>query len=323
MSDIYFERLQAGAAAWESTNPLEGGDAELIMSLLAPREGEADYVAPEASITDHTLAVPGGEFRIRVYQPSTPRRDRALLVWCHGGSFFSGDLDMPESDAVAREITNRADAVVVAVDYRLALGVHFPALHDDVVAAYDWAVLHAEELGVAPTRISIGGASAGGNLAAGAALALRDRGGVLPASALLLYPLLHPVLPEASAELAPKVARLSPMLQPSADLVETVVENYIGMPASEAPAYAMPGVADDLTGFPRTLFINSEYDGMRASAEMFAAQLRDADVEVTEIVEPGVYHGHLGRGGGEPFRHTVEVMASWLRDAGDESSAHE
>ena len=313
MGDIYFERLQAGAAAWEATNPLEGGDAELIMRLLAPREGEAEYSAPDVSTRDEMIAVSGDQCRIRIYCSTVRRRDRPAVIWCHGGSFFSGDLDMAESDAVAREVSTRADAVVISVDYRLALGIHFPSLHDDVVAAFDWVVDRAEELGIDQTRISLGGASAGGNLAAGAALALRDRARLQPASTLLLYPLLHPVLPVPSDELAAKIAGLSPMLRPSPDLVETVVENYIGMPAAEAPAYAMPGVADDLAGFPPTLIVNSEYDGMRASAELFGTQLRGAGVRVHELVEQEVYHGHLGRGGAAPFIHTVQVMADWLR----------
>ncbi|GAA5196824.1 alpha/beta hydrolase [Microbacterium jejuense] len=321
MGDIYFERLQAGAAAWEATNPLEGGDAELIMRLLAPREGEATYVAPEVSTRDEVVAVSGDECRIRVYCPPARRPDRPALIWCHGGSFFSGDLDMAEADAVAREVSARADAVVISVDYRLALGIHFPSLHDDVLAVFDWVVDRADELGVDPERISLGGASAGGNLAAGAALALRDRARLQPASTLLLYPLLHPVLPVPSDELAGKIARLSPMLRPSPDLVQTVVENYIGMPAVDAPAYAMPGVANDLAGYPRTLFLNSEYDGMRASAEAFATQLRAVGVEVVELVEPDVYHGHLGRGGAAPFLHSVQVMADWLRGLDGEGAA--
>lgn len=313
MGDIYFERLQAGAAAWETTNPLDGGDAALIMQLLGPRDGEAEYTAPVVPTRDLVFTLDGGEFAARIYEPVAAGADRPLLIWCHGGSFFSGDLDMPEADAVAREIAARAGAVVISVDYRLALGIHFPALHDDVVAAFGWALGHAHELAIDPARITVGGASAGGNLAAGAALHLRDGGGPQPASTLLLYPLLHPVLPTPSEELAPKIAALSPMLQPSADLVQTVVENYIGMPAAEAPAYAMPGVAEDLTRFPRTTIINSEYDGMRASAEAFAAQLRSAGVDVTEKVIAGVYHGHLGRGGSAQFIETIQSMADWVR----------
>jgi acetyl esterase/lipase len=220
---------------------------------------------------------------------------------------------MHEADAVAREVCVRADAVVVSVDYRLAWGLHYPAPSDDVVAAFDWAVARACALGADSARVTIGGASAGGNLAAGAALRLRDRGREQPGSVLLLYPILHPVIPEPSKELAGKIAGLSPMLRPSADLVETVVENYLGVPASQATGYGMPGVADDLRGFPPTMIINSEYDGLRASAERFARQLFDAGVPVTERIEEGVYHGHLARGGGAPFLHSVSAMADWVR----------
>jgi acetyl esterase/lipase len=74
---------------------------------------------------------------------------------------------MPESDMVARELSHRAGAVVFAVDYRLAVeGVTYPVPHDDVVAAWRWAVDEAQRLGVEPRRIALGGASAGGNLAA-------------------------------------------------------------------------------------------------------------------------------------------------------------
>ncbi|MEV0341794.1 alpha/beta hydrolase [Nocardia sp. NPDC050713] len=318
MSDVLFDWLQARAADWKSTDPLKGGDAELIQWLLGPRPGEADYVAPETVVRDEILKTDGGDLRVRAYLPKlSVKEKRPLLVWCHGGSFFSGDLDMPESDAVAREICVRADAVVVTVDYRLALGLHYPAPSDDVVAAFDWVVATAAALGADEQRITIGGASAGGNLAAGAALRLRDRGTAAPASVLLLYPILHPVLPEPSEELAGKIAGLSPMLRPSPDLVEIVVENYLGVPASQAFSYGMPGVEADLRGFPPTMIINSEYDGVRASGELFADQLRQAGVPVTERVEAGVYHGHLGRGGGAAFLRSVAEMAGWVRGRTD------
>lgn len=130
---------------------------------------------------------------------------------------------------------------------------------------------------------------------------------------MLLYPLLHPELPDPSEELAAKIEGLSPMLRPSPDLVRIVVENYLGGPVETATEYAMPGLAGDLSGFPPTLIVNSEYDGMRASAERFAAQLRDAGVDIEQTVEPGVYHGHLGRGGSEPFLHSIEIMAERIR----------
>ena len=72
----------------------------------------------------------------------------------HGGAFMMGDLDMPEADRTAREVCARAGAVVVSVDYRLAVGgVHHPVPLDDGVAAVRWVRDNAAELGVDPSRI--------------------------------------------------------------------------------------------------------------------------------------------------------------------------
>ena len=122
------------------------------------------------------------------------------LVWLHGGAFRMGDLDMPEADWTARQICERAGAVVVSVDYRLCVGgVTYPVPHDDVVAAVRWVRDNAAALGIDPDRISLGGASAGGNLATGAALRLRDDDGWVPAALLLAYTTFHAVVPPPSA----------------------------------------------------------------------------------------------------------------------------
>ena len=80
------------------------------------------------------------------------RTERACLVWAHGGGFLGGDLDMREADWTAREVCVRAGAVVVSVDYRLAVdGVCYPVPHDDTVAAIAWVRDHAAALGIDPT----------------------------------------------------------------------------------------------------------------------------------------------------------------------------
>ena len=90
--------------------------------------------------------------------------DRPALVWVHGGAFVGGDLEMPEADWTARQICERAGAVVVSVDYRLAVGdVAYPVPHEDVVAGVRWVRDSAADLGVDPERMSVGGASAGAN----------------------------------------------------------------------------------------------------------------------------------------------------------------
>src|SRR3954452_927450 len=133
---------------------------------------------PDVRVDERRVPGPHGDVPVRIYSPRDGTPSGAGVVWMHGGAFVAGDLDMPEADALARELCARAGAVVVSVDYRLATGGgRFPGPHDDVVAAWRWTAEHAAELGIDPARLAIGGASAGGNLAAGAALRLRDEGG--------------------------------------------------------------------------------------------------------------------------------------------------
>ncbi|MET0695469.1 MAG: alpha/beta hydrolase fold domain-containing protein, partial [Propionibacteriaceae bacterium] len=227
--------------------------------------------------------------------------------------FIGGDLDMPEAHEVSRGIVGRTGAVVVSVDYRLcpvppALGgpaepassdeaaVRFPVPHDDVLAAYRWTRASADQLRIDPNRVALGGASAGANLAAGVALHLRDLGDS-PWQLLLAYPVVHPVLPEPSAELAEAIALTPYVLRFPPDLCRVMNENYLGGPIEDAHPYAFAGLSEDLVGFPPTLIDNDEFDELRSSGETFATQLRNAGVEVEQVTSLGVTHGHLNHPG--------------------------
>jgi acetyl esterase/lipase len=214
---------------------------------------------------------------------------------------------MPEGDAVAREVCARGRRVVVSVDYRLAAGgVHYPVPLDDVVAAVAWA---AERAG---GRVALGGASAGANLAAGAALRLRDAGTAVASQLLLLYPTLHPVLPTPSDELAAKLRTLSPLARFAPHIYQLLVENYLGAPAATATGYAMPALAD-VAGLPPTLIHNDEYDALRASGEAFAELLKSAGVPVQVSCAFGVPHGHLSWPWLPQFSASIDVMVTFLR----------
>ena len=107
-----------------------------------------------------------------------------VFVWLHGGGFYAGDLDQPEADYVSRSVCANAGAVVVSVDYRLAVdGVHYPGAARRCVAAFRCVQDNAAMLGIDPERLSLGGGSAGANLAAAAALQVRDAGETLPGAA--------------------------------------------------------------------------------------------------------------------------------------------
>lgn len=266
---------------------------------------------PHIVIRETVADGPHGPIPIRVY---TPAIDGPLpgFVWNHGGAFVGGDLDMPEADWVSRSVAERG-FVVVSVFYRLAVdGVHYPVPSDDVVAAFRWVADHAAELGIDPRRLAIGGASAGGDLAAGALLRLRDEGGPLPARAVLAYPIVHPELPPFTEELAAAAARHrpdDPAFEPHA--VREMSLNFAGDEATMADPYAFPGLADP-TGLPPVFVLNSEVDTLRASGEAFAASLAGHGVTVLSLVEPGTQHGHLNRPDEAAARRSIDRIATWL-----------
>ncbi|MGJ0390953.1 alpha/beta hydrolase [Microbacterium sp. CGR1] len=256
-------------------------------------------------MSDQVLDGPHGPLRVRVYTPENPAGPG--LVWVHGGGFAAGELEMPEADWVARSFAERG-IVVVSVDYALAPfprvwaaaadaperhGVHYPVASDEVEHAFRWAV----DSGLAEGPWSIGGASAGGNLATGAALRLSHGSGPVPALAVLAYPTLHAVQDTPDAAL-----RAALDADPEADTfgpepVRVMYENYLGGPVDDADLYAAPGTAsvDELSRFPATIMINDEVDELRVSGEAFGASLRSAGVDLDISTEPGTRHGHLNR----------------------------
>ena len=133
-----------------------------------------------AGVTTADEVVEGahGRVPVRVYRDARATPSGRALVWVHGGAFIGGNLDMPESNWVARELAARG-IPVVSVDYAKCLGdVHYPVPSDDVLAAWRHVRDAAEELlGVPPEQVALGGASAGGTLTAGRGHTAARRGG--------------------------------------------------------------------------------------------------------------------------------------------------
>lgn len=271
--------------------------------------GLLPYSPPDVAVRHLEVPGPNGAVPVRIYgarpedgppaasDGGTGEGGSTALVWMHGGNFAVGDLDMRESDQLGREVAARSGGVVVCVGYRLALdGVHFPVPHEDVLAAWFWTREHARELGADPSRICLGGASVGGNLAVGAALYLMDAGLQPPAKLVLAYPFLHGELPgELPGELQHDLSSaglLPPFLRFTDEDCRDMLENYIGGPLAMASSYAMPGHADP-AGLPPSAVLACEHDDLRFSAEAFVEGLRAADVETSYRLEEGAFHGYL------------------------------
>ncbi|MDA2809361.1 alpha/beta hydrolase [Nocardiopsis sp. RSe5-2] len=255
---------------------------------------------------------PHGEVPVRVYLPEKPWG--IGLVWLHGGAFRMGDLDVPEAHRVAGALADDG-ITVVSVDYRLAVdGVHFPVPSDDALAAWKWAVGDGG-LGVPPRCWHIGGGSAGGNLAASVALQARDGAAPLPASSVLVYPVLHEEVPAPSEELAAKLSRAPAERRFSHERSQELNLGYVGRPELLRHPYAFPAYGT-VEGLPPTLIVNAEIDDLRPSGEAYAAQLAAGGVGVAVVLEPGALHGHLNEPESPQARRTVRRIRAWLSGEG-------
>lgn len=285
--------------------------------------GGADDAAVQ--IRDERFDRGEAQVGVRVYAPSG--RGRGLgLVWAHGGGFAWGDLDMPEAHWVSAQLAARGFHIV-SVDYRRApvpqswtqpggepprAGVHAPVPATDVQAAFEWAVRHIPGI----TTWALGGASAGGNLAASAALRMIGQRGVTPQLLVLAYPTLHAVPLPLPADLRAALDADAGAELRSPDTVADLYDNYLG--GADPDVWSAPGQAraDQLVGFPSTLIVNSEVDELRASGEAFARTLASAGVQVRCLTEPGTHHGHLNRPDEPAATATVERIAQALRSIG-------
>lgn len=251
---------------------------------------------------------------VRVYPAANPTG--AGIVWAHGGAFVHGTIDSPESDWVGRELAARGIAVV-SVDYRLTTETshHYPAASDDMLSAWAWTREHADELGIDARKLGIGGTSAGGNLAAGAALRLQGHSAP-PALVVLAYPTLLAEQPAPSEELREKLLASGDPNRFASDRVRAMYEFYLGGSVENAPVPAVPGLASDeqLSQFPPTLMINGDVDQLRVSGEHFAARLAALGRDIEVVIEPGTTHGHLnhpdeGTAAHDSIRRITERMA--------------
>jgi acetyl esterase len=250
---------------------------------------------------DLTIETPYGPQPARAYRDDSAAASGRGLVWVHGGAFIGGYLDMPESNWVALELAARG-IPVLAVDYTKCLGdAHYPVPSDDVIAAWEYALARsADLLGVDPAELALGGASAGGALTSGATARLRDGDGTVPAGLVLVYPLAHPdgehpgTIPDPDA--------------PHAQLSL----NYAGSPEALNDPHIFAGLGTG-RGFPRTIVVVCEHDGLRPSGEAFAALLGDAGVDVTLHLQAGADHAHINEPSDPTALPTIEAIAEWMR----------
>lgn len=265
----------------------EAGRAQYLALTHGSRTPE--QVVPVASTEDRTVPGAEGDLRARVCRPEG-EGPFPTVVFFHGGGWVIGDLDT--HDNMSRNVCRGSGAVVVAVDYRLAPEHPFPAAADDAVAAARWIAAHLDEFGGDP-RLGLAGDSAGGNLAAVVAQALRDDGTPLVAQ-FLIYPAV-----DAEGEYPSRVENAKGYFLEK-DTMDWFYGHYAGAWEDAKDARLSPLHGADLSGLPPAVVVTAEYDPLRDEGEAYGEALRAAGVSADVRRYDGMIHGFFDMGAISP-----------------------
>lgn len=272
----------ANRPAWNTLSPQAARD--LYLSLRPGAQGPR----PEGvTVVDRTIPGPAGELPVRLYRPAAATADAVLpaLVYAHGGGWVFGNLD--SHDVLCAQLALEAGIAVFHVDYRLAPEARFPGAFDDVVAALKWVAAHGASLGIDPTRLAIGGDSAGGNLAAAVSIWARDQGGPKLLMQLLAYPVTDAV---ARAE---SYRHFEDGYGLNAATMEWFFDHYTPERASRGDWRVSPLRAASLAGLPPALVVTAGYDPLRDEGRAYAWRLQQEGTQADLVEFGGMLHGFL------------------------------
>jgi acetyl esterase/lipase len=268
--------------------------------LLVKHTTIAGGAQPIGAVRD----VPVGDLRGRFYVPSKASARGPLLVFFHGGGWVYGDLD--SHDPTCRFLAERSGVRVLSVEYRLAPEHPFPAAYDDAVAAYRWVVDHATELGGDPSRLAVGGDSAGGNLAAEVAL-LAAREQMPLAFQLLVYPGTDASTRTESKRLFGRDLYLTEVF------MDQVMDWYVPVRADRTDPRVSPLLDDIPAGLAPAYIATAGFDPLRDEGEAYARKLADVGVKVELRRFADQIHGFLSVVGvGRTARAASAEVASAL-----------
>jgi acetyl esterase len=253
---------------------------------------------------------PAGPIPLRSYRPmgSVDHAVLPVLVYFHGGGWVIGDLDT--HDVLCRQLCNRSGCAVIAVDYRMGPEHRFPAAVDDALAATRWVREQAAALRVDASRMAVGGDSAGGNLAAVAALAARDAGDLPLAFQLLIYPATDQRRGWPSHTANGQGYLLTK------DSMDYYHDHYIADPAQDLDWRASPLLHANHANLPPAFVLTAGYDPLRDEGVQYAHQLSQAGSRAALVNFERQIHGFITMGRViDEANVAVQLCAAQLREA--------
>ena len=239
---------------------------------------------------DRTIPRPedASEIRVRIYRPAGNRTALPGLYWIHGGGMIAGRIE--DEDPRAKAFVGQVGCVAVSVDYRLAPEHPYPAPVEDCYAGLVWTAECADEVGIDPALLAVGGASAGGGLAAATALLARDRGTPTLTFQLLICPMLD------DRNITPSSHEITDIGVWDRDMNISGWTALLGdkRGTDAVSPYAAPARMSDLTGLPATFIDVGALEVFRDEDVDYALRLMRAGVPTELHVYAGAYHGWDG-----------------------------
>ena len=273
----FFEKLLAQAAAL-GRPALSAGTPDEARAAFAAMRGFLGPGPEVGAVSDLSLPTRNGSVGARLYRPEGA--EVGLLVYLHGGGWVCGGLD--DFDGLMRRLVRHSQCAVLSVDYRLAPEHPFPAGLNDAVDALIWAEANRKRLLSAAVPLSVGGDSAGGNLAIAAAQSVQDR--IALAAQILFYPVTDCAMD------GPSYHDFSTGLPLTRADMAWFFRHYAD-PLRWADPEVSPLRRISLAGTPPTWIVSAEYDVLRDEAEAYAVRLASEDVAVEFQRATGMPHG--------------------------------
>lgn len=270
--------------AWLPTGPTLGADVPISQGRRDHMQLGVGPWPPVGAVDTLVLPGPHGSVTVRRHTPRTPTSTpTGALVYIHGGGFTYGTLD--EFEVPMRLLAERAGIVTYIIDYQLAPEAKYPTQIEEIEYVVRWLFHHADDQGIDPSKIGVGGDSAGGNMTCVLALKLRDENGPRLAVQVPLFPeAAFPADTEAASE-----NRTGLYLESNG--IFEMVRNLVTNSDDVRHPYITPLNAHSHTDLPPTILVTNGFDPLRDVGHAYAQKLADADNDLTYVHNPDLTHG--------------------------------
>lgn len=268
-------------------------DAQLTAGMQVPDTIVQELVQASSS--------EGHIIDLRVMRPSAPHGKAPLFFWIHGGGYVMGTA--AQGDMFTLNAAQGLGCFAASVEYRLAPETAYPGPLEDCYQGLKHLYDNAEELGIDRQKIIIGGVSAGGGLAAGLALLIRDRGEMDICAQVLIYPMID------DTNVTPASDNVPDTLVWSRSFNAFGWQSYLGdlYGQKDVPIYAAPARADDLSGLPPTYMPVGDLDLFLDENILYARKLTQAGVPTHFHIVPGAFHGFNGFVADAPVSQAINM----------------